>query len=462
MINDMTKGPPLGLILWFCVPLLVGNIFQQLYNIADIVIVGRLIGPNALAAVGAVSPLFFILMFVLVGLTNGFAVVTGQKFGAKDTEGVRRSAATSLTLSLVFSTLLTVLVLVFLKPMLSLMNVPQEIFDNAYNYISPVVWGLWTCCLYNLLASIMRALGDSKSPLYVLIIASLLNVLLAILFIAKLHLGVFGAAVALVISQAISCVACIFWIIKKFPILHLKRGDWKLNKNFIMHHLKIGLPMAAQFSVIGLGMLIIQSVCNTFGTQVIGAFTYALRIEQLAIMPMASLGIALAAYTAQNFGARKFSRIRDGVNKTSIVSLGVSIFLAVLMYFFGWEIIKVFAGDIDPNIISIAKSYLAISTVFYCFIGQMFIYRHALQGMGSTVITFLSSVVELFLRTFAAVYLAQKIGYFGIFYAGPIAWIGGSLIVAFGYYSTILKTARKAHSKIRTKRRVVAEGLNVV
>lgn len=460
MINDMTKGNPLALILWFCVPLLVGNIFQQLYNIADIVIVGRLIGPSALAAVGAVSPLFFILMFVLVGLTNGFAIVTGQKFGAKDTEGVRRSAATSLTLSFVFSIILTVFILIFLRPMLSLMNVPQEIFENAYSYISPIVWGLWTCCLYNLLSSIMRALGDSKSPLYVLIIASLLNIVLAITFIAKFHLGVFGAAIALVISQAVSCVACLFWIIKKFPILHLKRCDWILNKNFIKYHLKVGLPMAAQFSVIGLGILIIQSVCNTFGTEVIGAFTYALRIEQLAIMPMASLGIALAAYSAQNFGARKFSRIRDGVNKTSLVSLGVSIFFAILMHSFGWNIIKIFAGDIGTNIISIAKSYLAISTLFYCFIGQMFIYRHALQGMGSTVIPFLSSVMELILRSVAAVYLAQKIGYLGIFYAGPIAWIGGSLIVSFGYYSTILKTARKTHSKVRAQRRVAAKGFN--
>ena len=212
MITDMTKGNPLKHILLFSVPLLIGNIFQQLYNLADIVIVGRTLGVEALAAVGAVSPLFFLIMFVVVGLTNGFAVVTGQKFGAKDYDGVRRSVVVSLILGTVFTLLFTIAAAVLMKPLLLWMNVPSEIFHNAYWYMAIVNMGLIVCCYYNLLASIIRALGDSKTPLYFLIFASILNIFLALLFILKFHMGVPGSAIAVVLSQAVSAVMCVWYV----------------------------------------------------------------------------------------------------------------------------------------------------------------------------------------------------------------------------------------------------------
>lgn len=460
MINDMTKGNPLSLIFWFSIPLLIGNIFQQLYNIADIVIVGRTLGINALAAVGAISPIFFFIMFVVVGLTNGFAVITGQRFGAKDFDGVRRSVTMSTILSTIFTLFFSVLLAVFMDKILALMNVPQEIYKDAYWYIQIVIAGLWVCNFYNLLANIVRALGDSKTPLYFLIFASILNVFLALLFILAFHWGVPGSAVAVVLSQAVSVVLCLWYVKKRFPILHLKKSDWifdfKNNRekelSFAMDHLNVGIPMAVQFSILGFGILIIQSVCNSFGPDVIAAFTAALRIEQIATLPMISFGVALAAYTAQNYGANNFARIRMGVNKCSLICICLSIVMAFIMHYQGAQIVAIFLGNPEGKIISIAHEYLFLSSLFYFFLGQIFIFRNALQGMGQVVIPLSASIAELLVRSFAAVYLAVKFGYMGIFYAGPIAWVSASTIVAVGYFTSLGRIVRKARIAFRQSR----------
>ncbi|HIU86956.1 TPA: MATE family efflux transporter [Candidatus Spyradomonas excrementavium] len=458
MINDMTKGAPLKLLLLFSVPLLIGNIFQQLYNIADIVIVGRTLGMNALAAVGATSPVFFFLMFVVVGLTNGFAVITGQRFGAKDPVGVRRSVTVSTVLSSVFTIVFSVLLGLFMNVILGWMNVPREIYKDAFWYIQIVVAGLISANAYNLLASIVRALGDSKTPLYFLIFASLLNIVLALLFILKFGWGVPGSAVAVVISQAVSACLCVVYVKKRFPILHLKLDDWKfaIKKEsipFAMEHLKVGIPMALQYSILGIGILIIQSVCNTFGPDVIAAFTAALRIEQIATLPMVSFGVALAAYTAQNFGANNYSRIRAGVKRSSLINISLSIIMAILIHFWGSNVVGIFLGQAETEIIKIAREYLWISTIFYFFLGQIFIFRNALQGMGEAVLPLAASIAELVIRSFAAVYLAVKFSYFGIFYAGPIAWVTASTILAAGYFACFFKIIKKARCCVRAQRK---------
>ena len=456
MINDLTKGAPVKLMMLFSVPLLIGNIFQQFYNIADIIIVGRTLGMKALAAVGAVSPLFFLIMFIIVGLTNGFAVITGQKFGAKDYVGVRRSVTMSSILCFVFTILFTLFCAAFMKPILYFMNVPAAIYRDAYLYIQIVVIGLMIASFYNLLASIVRALGDSLTPLYCLIVASVLNIFLALLFIMKFHWGVPGSAVAVVLSQAVSVLLCIWYIKIKFPILHLTKKDWifnwKKDYTFALLHLRVGVPMAVQFTILGLSILIIQSVCNSFGPEVIAAFTAALRIEQIATLPMVSFGVALSAYVAQNFGARKFSRIRYGVKRASLINIGLSIFMAVVMHFWGGEFVKIFIGAGNEHVVKIAHDYLFISSLFYFFLAQIFIYRNALQGLGRAVIPMLASVGELLMRSFAAVYLAVRIGYFGVFYAGPIAWVAASLVLAGGYYTTIKTFIYKTQKKLRQAR----------
>lgn len=446
MIKDLTKGPAIKLILLFSIPLLIGNVFQQLYNLADIVIVGRLLGVKALASVGAVAPLFFLIMFAIAGMTNGFAVITGQKFGAGDVCGVRRSVAVSTILSTVFTVFFSILFIVLMKPILFMMNVPEEIFTDAYWYIQICVGGLLTANYYNLLASILRALGDSKTPLYFLIVASVLNVLLALLFIMKFNMGVPGSAIAVVISQAFSVILCLLYIKKRFPILHLAKNDWLFKKenrkeymDFILEHLNVGLPMALQFSVLGISILIIQSVCNTFGADVIAAFTAALRIEQIATLPMISFGVAVSAFVAQNFGAGNINRIRYGVLKTSMINLILSLLMAVVMRYWGTDIVGIFIGSDKTSVIKIAHDYLLISTIFYFFLAQIFVFRNALQGMGRPLIPLISSFTELMIRAFAAVYLAVKFNYFGIFYAGPIAWVTAAVVVFIGYSINIKK-----------------------
>ncbi len=455
MINDLTTGNPLKLILIFSVPLLIGNIFQQFYNIADIVIVGRTLGINALASVGAVAPLFFLIMFVVVGMTNGFAVITGQRFGAKDYDGVRRSVTMSTILSTVLTLFFTFLCLGLMDYLLKWMQVPAQIYKDAYIYIEIVIIGLFTANFYNLLASIVRALGDSKTPLYFLIFSSILNVFLALLFILVFHWGVPGSAVAVVLSQAFSVILCFLYVKKHFPILHLKREDWVFNKKedwqFALEHLNVGFPMAVQFSILGLGILIIQSVCNSFGADVIAAMTAALRIEQIATMPMVSFGVALAAFVAQNFGANNFKRIKVSVKKVSVINLHLSIIMAFVMHFWGSEFVKIFIGGQNPDVIKIAHDYLFISSLFYFFLSQIFIYRNALQGLGRATIPLLASIGELAMRAFAAIYLAVKFGYVGMFYSGPIAWVTASLVLAGGYYTNIHRFIKEAQEAARSK-----------
>lgn len=455
MINDLTKGAPLKLMLLFSIPLLIGNIFQQFYNVADIIIVGRTLGMNALAAVGAVSPLFFLIMFIIVGLTNGFSVITGQRFGAKDYDGVRRSVTMSTILSFAFTLIFTLVCAIFMHQILFLMNVPADIYKDAYYYIQIVVLGLFVANFYNLLASIIRALGDSMTPLYCLIIASILNIILALVFILKFHLGVPGSALALILSQGFSGLLCVWYVKRHFPILHLKKQDWifdwKKDKAFAIEHLKVGAPMAVQFAILGLSILIIQSVCNSFGANVIAAFTAALRIEQIATLPMISFGVALASFVAQNFGAGCFSRIRYGVKRASLINVGLSIFMAFIMHFFGGDLVRIFIGSGNEAVVKIAHDYLFISSLFYFFLAQIFIYRNALQGLGRAVIPMLASVGELLMRSFAAVFLAVKIGYFGVFYAGPIAWVAASLVLAIGYYSSIKGFIYKIQQRMKNK-----------
>ena len=454
MIKDLTHGEPVKLMMLFSIPLLIGNIFQQFYNIADIIIVGRTLGMNALASVGAVAPLFFLVMFIIVGLTNGFAVITGQRFGAKDIEGVRRSVTISTLLSNIFTIIFTVVCCLFLHTILKWMNVPDEIYRDAYLYTLIAILGLVITNFYNLLASIIRALGDSLTPLYCLIIASIANIVLALLFILKFGWGVPGSAIALILSQAISGILCIIYVKYKFPILNLTKKDWLFSKNdinFAWEHLKIGLPMAAQFFIIGAGILIIQIVCNSFGADVIASFTASLRIEQIAVLPMITFGVALSTFVAQNYGAGYFARIKTGVKKASIINLGLSIFMAIIMHFWGSNIVRLFVGNGNDNIVELAHSYLFVSSLFYFFLAQIFIYRNALQGMGRPVIPIIASSGELIVRALSAIYLAKIIGYYSVFYAGPIAWVTAAFVVAIGYYTTINKFILTTQKNMRNK-----------
>ncbi len=434
MVQDMTTGNPLKLILKFAFPLLIGNVFQQLYQISDMIIVGRLLGVNALAAVGASAPIYFVILMVVFGFTSGLTVITAQRFGAKDEKGVRNSVVHCVVAALSLSAAVSIFCLCFLEQILNVMNVPQEIMEDAYNFIFYLLSGMVLIVGYNLLSGIIRALGDSRTPLYFLILSSVLNIIFNYILIKYVGLGIIGSAVGTLFAISLSVIACIWYIGRRFEILRLRKEDWKLNKGFMMEHLDVAFPMSFQFSIIAVSLMIIQSVCNTFGPNAIAAFAAALRIEQLATQPLLALGLAIATYSAQNFGAGMMGRIRKGVANASLTSLSISIVMALLVRFVGENMVDIFIKEPNEEIIHTAQVYLNISTLFYFFLGQIFIFRNCLQGMGQTKIPVLASAVELLMRSFAAVYLANHIGFLGVCWAGPIAWIGASLVVSVGYW----------------------------
>jgi len=443
LVTNMTEGSPFKIILAFTLPLFIGNVFQQMYNIADVIIVGRTLGIDALAAVGATIPIFMVAMGATVGMTGGFAVVTGQRFGAGDMAGVKKSVAVSIILSAVYTIVFMLLTVLAIDSLLNIMNVPATIFFNAHSYISILLYGIGAMTLYNLLASLMRALGDSKTPLYFLILASLVNIILALLFIVYFQWGVPGSALALVISEGISGLLCLFYIYKKVPLLHLQKADWHFSWPFVWEHLRMGVPMAVQFAILGAGIIVLQAVCNSFGSDIIAGFTSAGRVEQLALQPMISIGLTMAVYTAQNYGARKFERIRQGVKVCSKILLGFSVIAAVSIYFLGADIIMLFLGVYDKEVVDAGLLYLHLTVPFYFFLSQIFVFRNATQGLGIAIMPLGSGIIELVFRSGAAIILGNYFGYKGMCYASPASWIGASIFLTIGYFYFIKVLEKK-------------------
>lgn len=402
MTNDMTVGSPAKHILFFTIPILLGNVFQQLYSMVDTIIVGKFINADALAAVGLTGALSFLILGFVFGITSGFAVVASQAFGAKDEEALRNSIATSIVLSVIITILLTVLSIGSTRFMLTIMNTPENIFEDAYIYILIIYIGIGCSMLYNMLACILRALGDSKTPLYFLIISSLLNIVLDLLFIISFHMGVAGAALATIIAQGVSGVLLFIYAKKHYPILSLHRSDFKLTKHGIKKHLALGLPMAFQFSITALGVMILQSALNLFGSAKIAAFTAASKVEQLVSQPAGTFGTAVATYAGQNHGAGNPERIRDGIRKAILLSLLCSVVASIIVVCFGRNLTSMFLDGSHPDIVNDAQIYLTISAIFFPFLHLLFIHRNALQGIGRSFVPMMAGVAELVVRGIAA------------------------------------------------------------
>ncbi len=447
MIKDMTKGNALRLILLFSLPILVGNVFQQMYQLADIFIVGRLLGENALAAVGASAPIYFMFLIIAFSFTGGLTAITAQRFGAGDYDGVRRSVTHSLRASLVLSVILTAVLFFSLKRLLHILNVPESIFEDSYRFILILGGAMVLIVAFNLLSGFIRALGDSITPLYFLIFSTVLNILFNYILIRYAGLGVVGSALGTFIAIAISVVCCGIYIWRNFPILRLKREDWTYNAAFMREHLHIAIPMSVQFSILALSIMVIQAVSNSFGEKVIVGLTIALRVEQLATQPLMAIGLAMATFAAQNFGAGNIGRIRHAVRRTALTSLIISLAMSACVFVFGRQIVGVFLDNPDPFAVSVGVSYLNISILFYFFLGMIFIFKNTLQSIGKPLYPVVSGFVELGIRSYAAIYLASKMGYEGIYYASPLAWVGGSFVVFIGYYINIYAKGEKQIKK---------------
>ena len=449
MINDLTVGHPLKLIIKFALPLLLGNLFMQLYQVSDMIVVGHLISVNALAAIGASTPIYMVFLMIAYGFTGGLTVITAQRFGAHDEDGVRKSVFHCTLAAFVLSVVLTVVLLVFLTPLLKLMNMPAEIFDLAYDFMYTMTWSTSLIILYNLLSGFIRALGDSKTPLYFLIFSSLVNIVLNFVFIKYLKLGVVGSALGTLVSTSLALVICYIYMWKKFPLLRLKKEFMHYDSEMMKAHLRLAFPMALQFSILSVSIMIVQSVCNSFGADVIAAFATAFRIEQFVVQPMLAIGLSMATFTAQNWGANLLSRIRRGVRYAFIITTLMSICGFLLMRRFGQDMIAWFIDTGDTSggnntalILEIGKQYLVISTMFYVFFGAIFVFRNTIQGMGKPLLPLVSSFVELLTRVYAAICLAKAIGYKGIMYASPISWAaaGTLVIIGYNYYIHIFKS----------------------
>ncbi len=444
MTKNLTEGNPAKLILMFTLPLIAGNMFQQLYAFVDTLIVGRFLGVEALAAVGCTGSLMFLMLGFVIGLTNGFSICTGHRFGAKDEKGVRQSAAACALMSLLCAVILTLLGVTLCRPMLVWMQTPPEILEGAHSFISIVYGGIVLFVFLQMQTSIIRALGDSRMPTILLAAALIINILLEPVAILVLGWGIPGAALATVAAQLIGNLLCFIYIWKKVPILHVRREDWRLSRKVLLAHLRIGLPMGFQASIIAIGAVVLQVALNNLGPVAVAAYAAAQKVDAVALMPMMSFGMAMAAYTAQNYGARKFGRIEEGVRKCIYMSGGFSIVAGAFTIFWGPEIMHLFVGDGQEQVIEYGHTYFIANGVCYWILSLLFIFRFTLQGLGQSFIPTVAGVMELIMRVSAAIGLVSVLGYLGACLANPLAWIGACVPLAIAFYKTRSRL-RRAH-----------------
>ena len=437
--NDMTVGNPMKIILGFTLPIFIGNVFQQFYNMADAVIVGKFVGNKALAAVGSTGTIMFLIYGFVVGMTAGFTVLTAQKFGAGDMKGMRKTVAGAGILSFVVGALLTILFMVFMKPLLILMNTPSDIFADAYSYIMIVSGGILAQMLYNLLSSILRALGNSKLPLVFLIISALLNIVLDLVFIVGFGMGAKGAAVATVIAQGVSGILCLFYIIAKIPILHLKREDLDVGSTIYKNQLRIGVPMALQYSITAIGTMMVQSSLNILGSTLVAAYTAAGKIEQVVTQAYVAMGTTMATYAAQNMGAGSVKRIREGFKACTVIGVVYSFVAAGFIMTVGKYMTYLFVSEDVDIIMNSVDIYLYCIGIFFIPLAVVNIYRNGIQGLGYGLLPMMAGVAELIGRGVVAVIAGAKRSYPGVCLAGPAAWVlaGGLLIVMYYFIMNV-------------------------
>lgn len=423
MIKSMTEGKPMKLILAFAVPMFLGMLFQQFYNMADTVIVGKFLGVEALAGVGSTGSLNFLVIGFCSGICSGFAVPVAQMFGARQEAELRRFVANAVWLCIGFSVIITAVVAVFCRPILRFMNTPESIFEYAYLYIFIIFLGIPCTVLYNFLAGIIRALGDSKSPVVFLALASVTNVLLDILFITVLHMGVEGPALATVISQGLSGLVCLLYMMRKYPILRLSGDEWKLRRHYIWKLCYIGIPMGLQYSITAIGSIAIQAAINGFGATAVADVTSAQKISGFLTCPLEALGATMASFGGQNMGAGRMDRITEGLKSAIICGFVVSILMFGVVLLGGEKLAMLFLDEADVEVLRYAKQYMTTISAGYCLLTLVNTIRFTIQGMGYSVFAVTAGVLEMAARLLAGMVLVRYLGFTGICLSSVLAWI---------------------------------------
>lgn len=452
--SDMTVGSPVKLIIRFMIPMCLGNIFQQFYNIADSIVAGQFIGVEALAAIGSTGSLMFFVTGWLNGLSSGFAILVSQWFGAKQYDRMRHYVAMSVYLSAAFAVVMAVGLSIANVPILRLMNYSEEIMPSVSEYMGIIYAGLIVTAAYNILAAFLRALGDSKSPLYFLVISAVINVALDIVFIMFFGMGVEGCAYATVIAQGISAFLCLIYIVKKYPILHLKRADFRISSYSFGRLLALGIPMGLQFSITAIGTIIVQGAVNVYGEAYMAGFSAAGKLQNIIVTVFVAFGATIATYVGQNRGAGKIDRIKTGVRYTQIIILVWSAITMALVYFGGKYMTWLFISPSETEVINVSVMYFR--TVFWCypFLGSIFLYRNTLQGMGYGLVPMLGGVFELAARTAIVLLVAGRTGFVGVCLADPAAWIAALIPLVPYYIYTLRKWGRSEMESVALNKEI--------
>lgn len=429
----------MGLIIRFTLPILLSMLFQQFYNLVDTMIVGKSLGENALAAVGSTGALNFMVIGFCSGVCAGFAIPMAHAFGANDHKALKTYIGNSFWLCLAFSVVLAVGTGLLCKPILQLMNTPDEILDSAYYYIDIIFWGIPATFLYNMLSCMIRSVGDSKTPVIFLALSSALNIGLDLLLINVIPMGVAGAAVATVTAQAVSGLLCLVYIAKKFPILCPKGEQWKLNRNCVISLCEMGVPMGLQYSVTAIGSIILQAAVNSLGTTSVAAVAAATKLTLIFCCPFDALGSSIATYAGQNVGAGLYDRVRKGVTCCMILGAIYSVLAVVMFYFGGGALTTLFADPANTQLIEQSHQFLLVNALFYIPLTGVNVYRFCIQGMGYSPIAILAGLFEMAARSAVGFILVPAVGYIAVCFASPAAWIAADCFLVPMYYHLLRK-----------------------
>ena len=441
--KDLTVGSPMKLILGFAFPMFLGLLFQQFYSLVDTMIVGKYLGVDPFAGVGSTGSLNFIVIGFCMGLCSGFSVPISQSFGAKDFPLLRKMVTNSVWLCTFFSVVITTLMLLFCRPVLTWMNTPENIFEYAYIYIFIIFAGIPCTILYNMTAAILRALGDSKSPIIFLAISSAINIGLDLLLIIVFRMGVEGAALATVVSQGVSGVISIIYIKKKFDILAMEKGDWKLERHLAGKLTGVGIPMGLQYSITGIGSVILQTAVNGLGSIYVASMTAGSKINIFLACPFDALGQTMAPYAGQNIGARKLDRVGKGLRAACIIGFIVSGLMVIVVKLFGGQLTMLFLDEKDPVIMQNSTQFLIIVSAFYCLLTLVNTVRFTIQGMGFSSLAIIAGVMEMLARGIAGMLLVPAFGYLGACYSSPLAWLLADAFLIPAFFLCKRKVARQ-------------------
>ncbi|MCI5560231.1 MAG: MATE family efflux transporter [Phocaeicola sp.] len=439
-MREMTEGKSLPLLLKFTVPLLLGNLLQQTYSLIDAAIVGQFLGIHALASIGASTSVVFLIFGFCNGCCNGFAIPVAQKFGARDYDALRRYVYVSLKISIVISLFLAILTSWLCADILKLMKTPEVIFENAYWYLFIAFVGIPFTFFYNLLAAIMRALGDSNTPFWFLLFSTVLNILLDFFAILVLGWGVPGAAIATLVSQVVSALACYWYLMHRFDILHAQSDEKRYDGRIARTLLEIGVPMGLQFSITAIGSMMLQSANNALGTACVAAFTAAIRIKMFFLCVYESVGISIATYVGQNYGAGKLQRIMDGVKTAFMMMMVYSLFVGVLLWFTTEQMVMLFVDASEIEVIEKATLFMHVAAVLFPLLGTLCLFRSAIQGMGYTKLAMISGVTEMFARTGVSIWAVPLWGFTAVAFGDSVAWFAADcfLLPTFFYLYRVI------------------------